>query len=65
MMILISPTLGLFNSSKNTNISLMYRTLFHFIDVHYFLVQDDPKLLDDGEEIPKSQGRGWRFDLRM
>ena len=22
-------------------------------------VQDDLKLLDDGEEIPKSQGRGW------
>jgi hypothetical protein len=22
------------------------------------LVQDDPKLLDDGGEIPKSQGRG-------
>jgi hypothetical protein len=28
------------------------------------LVQDDPKLLDDGGEIPKSQGRGWQFDSR-
>ena len=27
------------------------------------LVQDNPKLVpDDGGEIPKSQGRGWRFD---
>ena len=26
------------------------------------LVRDDPKLLDDGGEIPKSQGRGWRYD---
>ena len=26
------------------------------------LVQDDPELLDDGGEIPKSQGRGRRFD---
>ena len=29
------------------------------------LVQDDPKLLDDGAKIPKSQGRGWRFDSRL
>ena len=29
------------------------------------LVEDDPKLLDDGGEIPKSQGRGWRFDSRL
>ena len=28
-------------------------------------VQDDLKLLDDGEEIPKSQGRGWQFDSRL
>ena len=26
------------------------------------LVYDDPKLPDDSGEIPKSQGRGWRFD---
>ena len=26
-------------------------------------VQYDPKLLDDGGEIPKSQGRGWQFVL--
>ena len=25
------------------------------------MVGDDPKILDDGGEIPKSQGRGWRF----
>ena len=24
-------------------------------------VRDDPKLLDDGGEIPKYQGEGWRF----
>ena len=28
-------------------------------------VQDDLKLVDDGEEIPKSQGRGWRFECRL
>ena len=26
------------------------------------MVRDDPKRLDDGGEIPKSQGIGWRFD---
>ena len=25
----------------------------------------DPKLLDDGGEIPKSQRKGWRFDSRV
>ena len=25
-------------------------------------VRDDPNLVDDGGEIPKSQGRGWWFD---
>jgi hypothetical protein len=25
------------------------------------MVQDNPKLPDDGGETPKSQGRGWRF----
>ena len=29
------------------------------------LVGDDPKLLDDGGEIPKFEGRGWRFDSRL
>ena len=29
------------------------------------LVQDDPTLLDDGGEIPKSQRKGWRFDSRL
>ena len=29
------------------------------------IVQDDPKLLDDGGEMPKCQGRGWRFDSRL
>ena len=29
------------------------------------MVQGDPKLLDDGGEIPKSQGRGWRFGSLM
>ena len=27
-------------------------------------VRDDSKLLDDGGEIPKSQGRSWRFGCR-
>ena len=27
-----------------------------------FCFWDNPKLLDDGGEIPKSQGRGWCFD---
>ena len=29
------------------------------------MVRDDPKLLVDGGEIPKSQGRGWWFDSRL
>ena len=29
------------------------------------MVQDDPKLPDDGEEIAKSQGRGWWFASRL
>ena len=29
------------------------------------LVRDDPKLLDDGGEIPISQEIGWRFDSRL
>jgi hypothetical protein len=33
-----------------------------FSNFAYDLVQDDPKLPDDGGEIPKSQGRGWWFD---
>ena len=28
-------------------------------------VQDDLELPDDGGEIPKSQGRGWRYDSRL
>ena len=34
-------------------------------NVGAWLVRDDPKLLDDGGEIPKSQGRGWRFDSQL
>ena len=29
------------------------------------MVRDDLKLPDDGGEIPKSQGRGWRFKLAV
>jgi hypothetical protein len=29
------------------------------------LVRDDPKLLHNGGEIPKYQGKGWRFDSRL
>ena len=29
------------------------------------LIQDDPTLSDDVEEIPKSQGRDWQFDSRL
>jgi hypothetical protein len=29
------------------------------------LVRDDLKLPDDAGEIPKSQGRGWRFEPRL
>ena len=37
------------------------------LNVHktFRLVRDDPKLLEDGGGIPKSQGRGWRFDSRL
>ena len=42
---------------------------FHSIKNSQMLVRDDPKprpkLLDGGGEIPKSQGRGWRFDSRL
>ena len=30
-----------------------------------FETVDDPRLPGDGGEIPKSQGRGWRFDSRL
>ena len=29
------------------------------------LVRANPKLPGDGRGIPKSQGRGWRFDSRL
>ena len=32
------------------------------IETWITLVQDNPKLLDDGGEMPKSQGRGSRYD---
>ena len=35
----------------------------HYIWVS--MIRDGPKLLDDGEEIPKSQRRGWQFDSRL
>ena len=33
------------------------------MQMYHCLVQDDHKLPDDDGEIPKSQGRGWRFDF--
>ena len=35
---------------------------FQYFDRLKFMVQDDPKLLDDARKIPKSQGRGWWFN---
>jgi hypothetical protein len=35
------------------------------ISILSFVVRDDPKLLHDGGEIPKSQGRGWWFDSQL
>ena len=32
---------------------------------YLIIVQDEPKLLDDGGEIPKFQGRGWQLDSWM
>ena len=29
------------------------------------MIIDDPKLMDDGGEIPKSQERDWQFDYRL
>ena len=29
------------------------------------MVREDPKLLDDGGEIPKRQGRGWQFHSQL
>ena len=34
-------------------------------EVSLILVGDDPKLLEDGGEVPKSQGRGWQFNSRL
>ena len=39
--------------------------MFQEVDVELRLVRDDRELLDDGGEVPKSQGRGWRFDSRL
>ena len=35
------------------------------VDILVLLTHDDPKLLDGGGEMPKSQGRGWQFDARL
>jgi hypothetical protein len=29
------------------------------------MVQDDPKLPNDGGEIPKPQGKGWQIDSQL
>ena len=54
---LFSPTCNFFFS-----LCFFYPNMT-FIDYAKALevVQDDPKLLNDGGEIPKSQGRGWGF----
>ena len=33
--------------------------VFHILQLLPIVVRDDPKSLDDGGEISKSQGRGW------
>ena len=40
---------------------------FHLVkkQMIWILVREDPKLLDDGGEILRYQGRGWRFDSRL
>ena len=45
----------------------MVRFTFIFYAIQYTvsLVQDELQLLDHGREIPKSQGRGWRFNFRL
>ena len=36
-----------------------------FLIITALKVRDVPKLLDDGGEIPKSQGRGWQFNSQL
>ena len=43
----------------------LWSTISFQINLKYKLVQDDTKLLDDGGEIPNSQGRGWWFDSQL
>ena len=38
---------------------------FQWNEIDSNVVRYDIKLPDDGGEIPKSQGRGWRFDSRL
>ena len=35
------------------------------IHMRNLLIRDDPKLLDNGGEIPKTWGRGWQFDSQL
>jgi hypothetical protein len=37
-------------------------SIIYNLEIDEGMVQGDPKLPDDGGEIPKSQGRGWWFD---
>ena len=35
------------------------------VEIMDWMVRDDLELPDDGGEISKSQGRGWRFEPRL
>jgi hypothetical protein len=49
----------------NLELVLSKTNIFGDIKCNIYLVRDDPKLLNDGGEIPKSQERGWWFDSRL
>ena len=57
------------NYSTKTYSKISRASSFRCIEIAGWMdddeVQDDPKLLDYGGEIPKSQGKGWLFGSRL
>jgi hypothetical protein len=57
-------TLDLNPSVNSLDPKIMSRQI-RLLDFGVFLVRDYAKLPNDGEEIPKFQERGWRFNSRL
>ena len=60
-----SPEVSNSIGSFVTNRRFSPRSDWKQFDLWTTTVRDDPKLLDDGGYIPKSQGRGWQFDSML